>query len=201
MMFVGHRAYVLGFLLVAVSMTSTVKAEDICVVGYIMDNFCIDRGTLLDMPSVKTLEGPDKHSVHCLVDVASCYESGFEVLVDPPSGTYCRGFTLDPNGNDLALAKARETSTCSTCSGPSGSPTAGFRATIKGKMTKAPSSRSSPGTIEVTSLEDASVGCGDSVYVHPHCNEDSPTGAAPSLGAANGWWLAPIILALALARV
>jgi hypothetical protein len=32
--------------------------------GYIMDNFCIERGTLLDNPDVITLEGPDQHSVH-----------------------------------------------------------------------------------------------------------------------------------------
>jgi len=34
------------------------------VEGYIMDYFCIDRGTLLDNPSVRTLEGPGEHSVH-----------------------------------------------------------------------------------------------------------------------------------------
>jgi hypothetical protein len=32
-----------------------------------MDNFCIDLGTLLDKPSVKTLVGPEQHSVHWYV--------------------------------------------------------------------------------------------------------------------------------------
>jgi hypothetical protein len=32
-----------------------------------MDNFCIDLGTLLDNPSVKTLEGPGQHTVHWYV--------------------------------------------------------------------------------------------------------------------------------------
>ena len=32
-----------------------------------MDYYCIDRGTLLDNPSVVTLEGPDQHSVHWCV--------------------------------------------------------------------------------------------------------------------------------------
>eukprot|EP00966_Prymnesium_polylepis_P165981 3836661-Prymnesium_polylepis.1 len=49
-----------------------------CVTGCIMDVFCINRGTLLDNPSVATLENPAAHSVHCLVDVGACYQSGFE---------------------------------------------------------------------------------------------------------------------------
>lgn len=35
--------------------------------GFVMDYYCIDRGTLLDNPSVVTLEGPDQHSVHWCV--------------------------------------------------------------------------------------------------------------------------------------
>ena len=35
--------------------------------GYVMDFYCIDRGTLLDNPNVNTLEGPDQHSVHWYV--------------------------------------------------------------------------------------------------------------------------------------
>ncbi len=48
-----------------------------------MDVYCIERGTLLDNPSVKTLslDGPIKHSVHCLVDVGRCNSSPFEVLI------------------------------------------------------------------------------------------------------------------------
>ena len=42
------------------------RAIDVCVVGYVMDTFCIERGTLLDNPALKTLERPDAHSVHCL---------------------------------------------------------------------------------------------------------------------------------------
>jgi hypothetical protein len=34
-----------------------------------MDYYCIDRGTLLDNPSVTTLEGPDQHSVHWYVNI------------------------------------------------------------------------------------------------------------------------------------
>jgi hypothetical protein len=39
------------------------------VEGFVMDNFCIDRGTLLDKPSVKTLEGPGQHTVHWYVSL------------------------------------------------------------------------------------------------------------------------------------
>lgn len=36
--------------------------EEICVEGYIMDFFCIDRGTLFDNPAVATLAEPERHS-------------------------------------------------------------------------------------------------------------------------------------------
>jgi hypothetical protein len=32
-----------------------------------MDNLCIDLGTLLDRPDIKTLEGPEQHSLHWYV--------------------------------------------------------------------------------------------------------------------------------------
>jgi hypothetical protein len=35
--------------------------------GYVMDYYCIERGTLLDNPGVNTLEGPEQHSVHWYV--------------------------------------------------------------------------------------------------------------------------------------
>ena len=35
-------------------------ATSVCYVGYIMDRYCIDRGTLLDRPSLSTLHYPDK---------------------------------------------------------------------------------------------------------------------------------------------
>ncbi len=55
----------------------------VCFTGYVMDTFCLDRGTMLDNSKLRSLEYPDRHSVHCLVDVAVCRESGFEVLKDP----------------------------------------------------------------------------------------------------------------------
>ena len=87
------------------------SATNVCMVGYVMDTYCIGRGTLLDNKELKTLEHPDKHSVHCLVDVPNCYESGFEILQDPPADestkTYCRALKLDAGGNAMALSLAR----------------------------------------------------------------------------------------------
>lgn len=36
--------------------------EVICMVGYVMDKYCIDRGVLLDDPSSDTLLYPDRHT-------------------------------------------------------------------------------------------------------------------------------------------
>jgi hypothetical protein len=36
--------------------------------GFIMDKLCIDRGTLLDKPSIKSLERPGEHSLHWYVE-------------------------------------------------------------------------------------------------------------------------------------
>ena len=52
--------------------TATSDEEAVCFEGYVMDRFCINRGTLLDASSVKTLLNPEKHSAHCLVDVGVC---------------------------------------------------------------------------------------------------------------------------------
>jgi hypothetical protein len=97
---------------------------------------CIDRGTLLDNNSVKTLEEPDRHTVHCLVDVPRCINSGYEILVDPEEGSnsdYGRAFKLDSEGNSRVLSLARDIGNCGTCSS-SGSQTRGFRATVVGTI-------------------------------------------------------------------
>ena len=42
-----------------------------------------NRGTLLDNPSAETLENPERHTVHCLIDVGICNGSPFHILTDP----------------------------------------------------------------------------------------------------------------------
>mmetsp|Transcript_11713 Transcript_11713/g.21339 ORF Transcript_11713/g.21339 Transcript_11713/m.21339 type:complete len:342 (+) Transcript_11713:52-1077(+) len=108
--------------------------DSICFQGYVMDKYCIDRGTMLDNPSKETLVYPELHSVHCLVDVPICYSSGFEMLKDPEEsgGVYCRAYELDAGGNDLTLQLGRsEGTSCSTCEGD-GSIVKGLRVRVVG---------------------------------------------------------------------
>lgn len=69
-----------------------------------MDNFCIERGTLLDNPSVRTLENPEKHSMHCLLDVPSCVLSRYALLAEPatPGGLYSVKYQLGAEGTKMA---------------------------------------------------------------------------------------------------
>ena len=139
-------------------LASAVVAEEVCFVGYVMDTYCIDRGTLLDKPTLSTLEYPNRHSVHCLVDVGACRAGGYEMLKDPdddsPDGLYCRAYTLDSAGNDMVIQHAREVGDCGTCDS-SGGQSQGYRATVKGTVV---GSGKSP-RLAVTSVEHEDVGC------------------------------------------
>ena len=53
--------------------------DTFCVEGYVMDHYCIDIGSLLDRPNIRTLEGPEQHSIHCLVDVGPCLNAQLNV--------------------------------------------------------------------------------------------------------------------------
>jgi len=111
--------------------------DEICITGYIMDTFCINRGTLLDAPDVVTLQNPELHSYHCLLDVPPCYESGFNVLgdKDPTTGLYCLGYRLDDTNAVAASGRAAGSVAdgCTTCSGD-GMGKMGYRATVKGTI-------------------------------------------------------------------
>lgn len=105
------------------------EEEAICYTGYVMDTYCIDRGTLLDLYLTETLREPNRHSIHCLVDVDRCVSSGYQMLTDDPNnengngGRHCRVFELDERGADLLVDLARATGEagfCETCSGPAG---------------------------------------------------------------------------------
>ncbi|CAM9646564.1 unnamed protein product, partial [Ectocarpus fasciculatus] len=164
-------------------LASVVVAEEVCFVGYVMDTYCIDRGTLLDKPSLNTLEYPDKHSVHCLVDVGACRAGGYELLKDPdddsPDGLYCRAYTLDSAGNDMVIQHAREVGDCSTCDS-GGQQRNGYRATVKGTLV---GSGRSP-RLAVTSVEHEDVGC-----------PGGPTEPDPSTLNCDSGNLLPLIIA------
>ena len=75
--------------------------------GYVMDNFCIQRGTLLDNPSVQTLKNPELHSIHCLVDVSVCVNSGYAILERPTAtGDYQVKYQLSTADTLLVKAEA-----------------------------------------------------------------------------------------------
>ena len=113
-------------------------AREVCVEGFVMDKFCIDRGTLLDNPSVKTLENPEKHSVHCLVDISVCYKSGFHILLPNPSGSpaYANAVRLDGVGNQKVLEVARANGICRDTCGSGGTIRKGLRGTFFGTITQ-----------------------------------------------------------------
>lgn len=104
-----------------------------------MDRFCINRGTLLDDPSTVTLESPENHSFHCLLDVGACYESGFNVLgdKDPETGLHTLGYRLDDTDAVMAAGQATgQQGYCSSCTGDSSSPDFGYQATVKGTVSE-----------------------------------------------------------------
>lgn len=146
--------------------------DDICVEGFIMDFFCIDRGTLFDNNDVVSLLNPEQHSIHCLVDVAQCLASGYEVLTDnPQGGTFCRGFSIDRGESEaLVVADARATGErdlsggrgCTTCTGASGSQTEGYRATLIGNIAQLGADDETPARItvsQVIGVDDEGYGC------------------------------------------
>ncbi len=112
---------------------------------------------------MRTLTSPDQHSIHCLVDVGVCRNSGFEVLLDPGAGvtTYGRGYKLDTAGFNAALTLARDVGSCSTCTG-NGSQMRGLRATVRGTVMSHPTANS-PGSLAVTSVRPASEPCAQTV--------------------------------------
>ena len=133
-----------------------------------MDRFCINRETLLDDDKVKTLLNPEKHSVHCLVDVEVCRNSGFEILAllaqKTEDAAYCSAYRI---GGDSGFAKtlelARETGSqlagCTTCSG-FGFLEKGFRALFVGTVAlKATWSADEPPVIEVSEVLTAGSEC------------------------------------------
>ena len=141
----------------------------VCAEGFIMDYFCIELGTLLDDPSTETLLGPDKHSVHCLVDIRQCYDSPFEILIDPAEGEeiYARGWRVDDAGRQMLIDLARVTGMragasrrCSTCTEDEGDIEFGFRAAVKATVASL-ASDGTPALLDVIEVNLSEIGCVD----------------------------------------
>ena len=127
-----------------------------------MDQFCINLKVLFDNNDIATLEGPGEHSVHCLIDVPQCINSGYEVLIDPAEGqtTHCRGFLLDKAGNDKLVEYAKEVGKCTNCDQTVSETdkegiTQGLRATVTGTITSV-GDANTPASIVVSDISDIS---------------------------------------------
>ena len=175
--------------------------DEICTTGFIMDTFCINRGTLLDKSSVATLKNPELHSYHCLLDLSVCINSGYQVLgeKDPTTGEYCLGYRIDDTSKVLAAGRAHGTTkrfpgffSCSTCSGPDNNPIAGYRATVKGTIKElGDGSQSVSGQPLLTNIQmlDASEEC--ATPAPQTVCLGSPDGAAPAPGTPSAGEKAP----------
>lgn len=111
--------------------------DEVCITGYIVDNFCIELGNFLDNPSVRTLEHPEEHSFHCLLDVESCRDGGYQVLGEKNenTGLHCLGYRL--NNTDAVVAAGQsfgQNGYCTSCTGDSFAPEYGWLATVKGTI-------------------------------------------------------------------
>ena len=129
-----------------------------------MDRFCIDRGTLLDNPRIRTLEQPDMHSYHCLLDVRACTRSGFEILMDPANAgdLYTRTVRLDEDGTDTLIDLGRSFGAkggCTTCTGD-GSERRGFRVTVTGTLQDLGSANEPP-LLKLNEVDGQAQGCAD----------------------------------------
>jgi hypothetical protein len=132
--------------------------EQFCVEGFIMDFYCIDRRFLLDRSSIRTLESPELHSVHCLVDVGLCNSSPYEILLDPLPGEslYARGWRLDDATKNRMIDLARSVGSCSTCENRQGL-IQGFRAALNATVLDLGSS-SVPPLISATEIQQSELG-------------------------------------------
>ncbi|KAF0718315.1 Aste57867_1766 [Aphanomyces stellatus] len=102
--------------------------QSVTFTGYVMDNFCIDMGTMVDNPNNKTLVAPQLHSIHCLIDLEPCIKSQYamlEKLATPVNDTlYAVKYQLGADGSALALQYAKAAKAKSA--------TRGFTATVTG---------------------------------------------------------------------
>eukprot|EP00584_Thalassiosira_punctigera_P019506 CAMPEP_0172555966 /NCGR_PEP_ID=MMETSP1067-20121228/62037_1 /TAXON_ID=265564 ORGANISM="Thalassiosira punctigera, Strain Tpunct2005C2" /NCGR_SAMPLE_ID=MMETSP1067 /ASSEMBLY_ACC=CAM_ASM_000444 /LENGTH=646 /DNA_ID=CAMNT_0013344617 /DNA_START=62 /DNA_END=2002 /DNA_ORIENTATION=- len=165
--------------------------DDVCITNFIMDQYCIDLGTLLDDPNTMTLKNPEKHSFHCLLDVHFCKDSGYVVLGDKSekTGMHCLGFRLDDAATVIqaGLAAGRK-GTCTDCTGDNTKPEFGYRATVKGKVKELGNENVAP-ILENIQVLDASVEC-ETTIVPPLCEESAvplPPEDQESSGSSLAW--------------
>jgi hypothetical protein len=92
------------------------------------------------------------HSFHCLIDVPSCVNSHFDVLLEPaePGQLYTRGFRLDDPSQAKAVELAKQVGMCDTCVGDQPK---GFRAAMTATVSEMNSADGSvPPTITIKQI-------------------------------------------------
>lgn len=160
------------------SVQAVLVGDEVCITGYIMDNYCIEKtgGVLLDNSDVITLQHPEEHSFHCLLDVSFCYNSGFTVLgeKDPDTERHCLGFRLDDIDTVLEVGRSSgKMGYCSSCKGTGdANPDFGYQATVRGTVKElGDGTEGVTGTPVLTDFEmlDSSVGCDGNPTVPPLC--------------------------------
>eukprot|EP00245_Coleochaete_scutata_P006443 TRINITY_DN20885_c0_g1_i1.p1 TRINITY_DN20885_c0_g1~~TRINITY_DN20885_c0_g1_i1.p1 ORF type:complete len:179 (+),score=28.26 TRINITY_DN20885_c0_g1_i1:110-646(+) len=90
--------------------TCNTVGKSVTAEGFLMDKFCIDRGVLFDNETAITLQNPEVHTIHCLVDIQSCVDSGYVILAPPASsgGKYSVKYELGAEGSALAKTAAED---------------------------------------------------------------------------------------------
>jgi len=180
---------------------AVVMGEEVCITGYVMDNFCLEYkgGRLLDNDDVITLQNPEKHSFHCLLDVGLCYRSGYQVLgpKNPDTDRHCLGFRIEETDAVLTAGRAlgKMSNRCSTCESEADSaPEFGYRATVKGVVSDlGDGSEGVAGTPIISNVQllDQSVGCDGSPTIPPMCTLPIAIMESPSDSSDGNTTMAP----------
>jgi len=135
----------------------------------------------MDYPEFATLENPEEHSSHCLLDVPICYESPFHILTDPrpdnAPNTYGPGWAAADNA--LLITVGRQLGQCDTCTGILEK---GMRLQVRGTVVTL-----DPPVIDVTSvdyLEEGAQGCPELTSdAGPTTSDADAGGATPDTGS------------------
>jgi hypothetical protein len=151
------------------------RAQDnLCAEGYIMDDLCVQRGTLLDPAGTPTFVNPAVHTVHCLIDVDACRDSGFHILQDPTSegGEYSIAYTFTDDANAMLIDLMKAEGSCTN--GCTGTAVDNFRIGVKGTTQEV------DGVIKFEASESAYISA-DAIgtYCEEGTPEESPVTSAP----------------------
>ncbi|KAL7465683.1 hypothetical protein ACHAXS_006005 [Conticribra weissflogii] len=180
-------------ILVALQSTNAIEVGDqVCITGYVLDGLCITQGFFLDAQDTKSLEFPEEHTFHCLIDPPQCVESGYQVLgpKNETTGMHCLGFRFDNTTTVVELAKTvGQKGLCTSCTNEdANAPERGWLATVKGTVSAlGDGSEGVTGTPILSEFEimDGSVGCETEDTMPPLCMARSLEDTDGGMGSGN----------------